>query len=125
MTKQTEFTTVITLESAHSVLEQRGRHEKLHGHSWTITARWAMDFPLDPKFFERHLSYLQKSVSDLNHENLNNIKEVKETVTTAESIARLIFDRLSKINAKSRPISVQVEEEPDCSISYFGSVKNK
>jgi 6-pyruvoyl-tetrahydropterin synthase len=125
MTKQTEFTTVINLESAHSVLEQRGSHEKLHGHSWTITARWAMDVPLDPKIFEHHLSYLQKSVSDLDHENLNNIERVKGTTATAESIAKLIFVRLSRINANSRPISVQVEEEPDCSISYFGSIKNK
>jgi 6-pyruvoyl-tetrahydropterin synthase len=125
MVKRTEFTTVINLESAHSVLEQRGSHEKLHGHSWTITARWAMDFPLNPKVFEHHLLYLQKSVSDLDHENLNNIKGVKETTATAESIAKLIFGRLSKINANSHPISVQVEEEPNCSISYFGNIKNK
>jgi 6-pyruvoyl-tetrahydropterin synthase len=119
MAKRTEFTTVINLESAHSVLERKGRHEKLHGHSWTVTARWAADFPLDQRVFEHHRSYLEKAVSDLDHENLNDIEGVKENMATAEAIVELIFKRLSAINAGPNLVSVQIEEEPDCCISYF------
>jgi 6-pyruvoyl-tetrahydropterin synthase len=119
MVKHTEFTTVINLESAHSVLEQKERFEKIHGHAWTVTAHWTADFPLDQNVFQHHLSYLEKAVSDLNHENLNNIEGMKKNIATAEAVVELIFKRLSAFKTGSELISVEVEEEPGCIISYF------
>jgi 6-pyruvoyl-tetrahydropterin synthase len=125
MTNRVEFTAGTSLESAHSVLEQKNCCEKLHGHSWTVTVRWAAYSPTDQGLFEHHLSNLENTVSDLDHGNLNDIEGVKKNMATAEAVAKLIFKRLSAINAGSCLVSVQVEEEPDCSISYFGNIEKK
>jgi len=125
MTNRVEFTAGVSLESAHSVLEKKNCCEKQHGHSWAVTARWAADSPTDQGFFEHHLSNLENTVSDLDHRNLNDIGRSEKNIATAEAIAKMIFKRLSAINAGSCLVSVRVEEEPDCSISYFGAIEKK
>lgn len=120
MPKRVEFTAVANLESAHSVVEQKGNHEALHGHSWKVTVRWAAENKIEHKVIENENSSFLNIISDLDHVNLNEVAQTENCSSTAEAVAKMIFERLKPEEPQIRLIAVQVEEEPDCCISYYG-----
>lgn len=120
MPKRVEFTAVANLESAHSVVEQKGQHEALHGHSWKVTVRWSAESPIENNIIMKENSSFLNIVTNLDHVNLNDISETEKCSSTAEAVAKMIFERLKPEEPQIRLVAVQVEEEPDCCISYYG-----
>jgi len=114
-----EITVEDSFSSAHQLIGYEGPCENLHGHNWKVKVRikgkklgrtgMLMDF-------KKAKQLLKEVLSDLDHKNLNELKEFKKTNPTAENIAAVIFFRIKGRLGKGTGLdSVSVwESEATC-----------
>ena len=83
--------------AAHKLIGYNGNCSKLHGHNWAVTvflrtnAIDEIGISIDFRFLGEKLEDI---LSELDHADLNAIKEFKEKNPTSELIAKYIFDKL-------------------------------
>ncbi len=109
-----------TFDAAHRLEGYIGPCARLHGHTYTVTGEWEKN-KLDRIGIALDMVELKKQlravVVDMDHCFLNRIRNLAKT--TAENIAQLLFERLSKrIPSGEFLVAVTVEETPGCSVRY-------
>lgn len=110
--------------AAHNLREYQGKCENLHGHNWKVEVH-VMAEKLDPLGMAVDFKVLKKETEKLleilDHGYLNEIPPFDKINTTAENIARFIFDKLSeKLNDGNVRISRIVAWESDnAAASYY------
>lgn len=102
--------------SAHNLRNYRGKCERLHGHNWNVEAVFAyrkLDKDGMAMDFKDAKAVLKSAVEEMDHSYLNELKCFRNTNPTSENIAKLIYDRIKKISAGIRSVSVW-ENENSC-----------
>ena len=109
-----------TFDAAHRLENYPGPCSRLHGHTYTATGEWEksnldrIGIALDMVELKKQLRAV---VVDMDHCFLNRIRGLAKT--TAEGIAQLLFERLSKrVPSGEFLVAVTVEETPGCSVRY-------
>ncbi len=110
--------------AAHKLLDYDGECSNLHGHDWKIivTARTNylndIGISLDFKEFKRKI---KAEIDKFDHKFLNEHEDFKGINPTAENIAKVIFNKLSKLmndeHLKIYTIEVWESETQGC--RYF------
>ncbi len=111
--------------SAHNLRDYEGACERLHGHNWyvevTVTAE-----KLDHRGISIDFKVLKKETSKvvddrLDHRYLNEIEPFDKLNTTAENLAKYLYDELSAVinDGNLRVARVKVWETEKCSASYY------
>ncbi len=112
--------------AAHYIEGHGGVCEKLHGHNWIVevtACREILDelgMVIDFKLLKKHL---ERTLSVLDHENLNDLPEFAGVNPTAEQIAKYVFTHLQEsLRAESgdtyRIFTVEVNETPGSGAIY-------
>lgn len=107
--------------AAHQLRLPDGSLEPLHGHNWHVRATYAgsgldeMGVLVD---FTRLRPALQAVLGELNDTFLNELPAFEEINPSAENVAGLIAERLTRADVGGHPSAqlaeVEVEEEPGC-----------
>jgi len=110
-------------EAAHSLRGDFGAATRLHGHTYKVEVRLeASEVDATGTFYDigRLRSELRSLLEALHYRNLNDIPELGETNTTAEVMARHIFQNLSAgvKTAGVESLKVTVWESSSCFASY-------
>lgn len=114
--KEAEFS------AAHSLREYKGRCENMHGHNWKVRLQLcasdldSLGMVID---FEEVKQVLNKVISKLDHQNLNEIPPFDKLNPTSENIAKYIFEEASGLvnTDRVRIESVIVwEKQSSCAI---------
>lgn len=116
-------------EAAHSLSGDFGPATRLHGHTYKVEVRAeARSIDSAGTFYDigRLRADLRSVLEHLHYRNLNDVSELAETNTTAEVMARHIFNKLAPglRAAGVEGLKVTVWESPSCFASYresFGS----
>jgi 6-pyruvoyltetrahydropterin/6-carboxytetrahydropterin synthase len=109
--------------AAHSLRHYRGKCERVHGHNYAIEAFFTADklekngLAVDFTILKKHLKLV---IDDLDHRNLNeDIPFFRKNNTSAENVARYIYDRLKLKAKKARVSKVCVYESDSSMASYY------
>ena len=92
-----EISVESSFAAAHFLRGYPGNCEKIHGHNWKVraTARVRklnrLGFGLDFREFQ---SILRDVTGQLDHQNLNELRQFRKQNPSAENIARWIFENL-------------------------------
>ncbi|KUK83941.1 MAG: 6-carboxy-5,6,7,8-tetrahydropterin synthase [Pelotomaculum thermopropionicum] len=121
-----ELTVKNSFSSAHSIPDYDGKCARLHGHTWQVEVA-VRGKHLDRKGmlvdFRKIKSGLDKIVTDLDHQYLNDLKIFKEEGInpTAENLAKYIYISLKEMinNYDVKLTMVRVWESPSASASYW------
>ena len=87
-------------ESAHSLSGDFGAATRLHGHTYRVEVRAdARDIDSTGTFYDigRLRVELSSVLEPLHFRNLNEVAELAGTNTTAEAVARYIFNKLAPV----------------------------
>jgi len=117
-----ELSAETTFAAAHRLREYRGKCENLHGHNYRVRVviqadrldglGMVMDFG-DVK------RLLHEAVSPFDHVCLNDLDCFKEQNPTAENIARILFEEMSRrLPPEARAHSVTCYESDRCGVTY-------
>lgn len=108
--------------AAHSIRGYEGDCSQIHGHNYRVEVQVKADkvnnigMCLD---FRELKKITTKTISIIDHTNLNDNPFFKENNPTAENIARFIFHRIKKrIKGKLSLYSITVWESDDYSVTY-------
>lgn len=110
--------------AAHQLRLYDGKYENLHGHNWTAQVTVEAD-ELDPIGvgidFVKLKAMVEKSLSDLDYHNINEVPPFDELNPSAENIARWLFLKLKEeVNTNSTRVKrVEICEMEGCGASYF------
>ncbi len=118
-----ELTIVTGFSSAHNLRGYEGACERLHGHNWKVEVHVEVeqldhiDMGVD---FKRLKAEAARVVGYLDHRYLNELPPFDRLNTTAENIARYIFDELSLAlnDGNVRVRKVRVWESENASAAY-------
>lgn len=121
-----ELTVKNSFSSAHSIPDYDGKCARLHGHTWQVEVA-VRGKHLDRKGmlvdFRKIKTGLDKIVTDLDHQYLNDLKMFKEKGKnpTAENLAKYIYISLKEMieNYDVKLTMVRVWESPSASASYW------
>ena len=108
--------------AAHNLRDYKGKCERVHGHNYIVEAYFtsvtlgkdglAVDFTVLKK-------HLKKITDELDHRNLNSdIPFFKKHNTSAENIARFIYDYLKTKVKKARISKVAIYESDSSMAAY-------
>lgn len=107
-----------SFSAAHRLPEYHGKCRRLHGHRWVVQASYE-GTELDNQGMIYDLTALQRTlrlaVTVYDHESLNT---VLSCTPTAENLARIIFERLQKVEFGKSLVQVAVEESPGEVVTY-------
>ena len=110
--------------AAHQLRLYDGKYENLHGHNWTAQVTVEAD-KLDPigvgiDFVELK-GMVERILSRLDYQNINEISPFDKENPSAENIARWLFLELkTQIDTESTRVKrVEVCEMESCGASYF------
>lgn len=107
-------------EAGHRLPGYNGPCRRAHGHSYVVWATWGTNV-LDDQGIAIDLTVLKKmlrlAVQPLDHQSLN---QVMAGHTTAECIARLIWNKLRLQNFGSSLHSVAVQETRGTKVTFTG-----
>ncbi|NLH98452.1 MAG: 6-carboxytetrahydropterin synthase QueD [Chthonomonadales bacterium] len=97
-----------TFEASHSIPGHEGKCARLHGHTYRVEAEFSGD-ELDRIGMLRDFSELRRALEEIvpDHTHLNDVLDVP---TTAEHVARWIFDELA---ARELPVTAVAVWETD------------
>lgn len=102
--------------SAHNLRNYRGKCEHLHGHNWAVEAVFEYE-KLDKDGmaidFKDAKAILKRTLENMDHSYLNDLKDFKSVNPTSENIAKLIYDKIKKESLEIKSISVW-ENESSC-----------
>lgn len=110
--------------SAHSLSGYDGNCSAVHGHNWTVHAILEcreLDKIGIAYDFRTLKNELDEIILDFDHKNLNDLEIFEFNNPTSESIAKLIYERLSaKLNKPGIKVSrVRVSESDESGAAYF------
>ena len=92
--------------------------EESHSHHWNLEVSFT-----SAEVF-RIIKSIDQLVEKLDQINLNDIDQLMPFAASAESVARMIFQRLSEsVGAEDKILKVDIEEEPGCWATYFEELK--
>ncbi len=119
-----ELTVISSFSSAHNLRGYEGACENLHGHNWRVEAQVVarelgpIEMVID---FKRLKAETKKILDGLDHRYLNEVPPFDRLNTTAENIARFIYDELGKaLNGDGVRVSrVRVWESDTSAAAYF------
>ncbi len=111
-----------TFAAAHSLRGYKGKCEHTHGHNYGVEAFFeceslgkdglAVDFTVLK-------SALKKTLNKLDHKHLNfDVDFFKRNNTSAENIARYIFEEMKRNVKKARVIKVRIYESENSMAAY-------
>ncbi|MHC5074825.1 MAG: 6-pyruvoyl trahydropterin synthase family protein [Planctomycetota bacterium] len=105
-----------SFNASHNLTLPDGSKEKLHGHEWKIAAKVTsnklnkMGLVID---FHRLKSLIEGIVSDINGRKLEEIEFFQKNNSSAENVAKYIYEKLGTILPKSVQLNdITVTEEP-------------
>ena len=105
-------------QASHSLRLPGGTSEPVHDHDWQVTAAVSrskvnsMGLVMD---FEKLKAMLDDVVSDLDHVDLGTISALRRNNSSAENVAKYIYERLLvKLPDSVQLRSVRVVEKPGC-----------
>jgi len=109
-----------SFEAGHRLPDYNGPCKRAHGHSYIVWATWG-EKKLDSQGIAIDLvvlkNILRNAVQPLDHQSLN---QVMSGHTTAECIARLIWNKLQAQNFGSNLAMVAVQETRGTKVTYTG-----
>jgi 6-pyruvoyltetrahydropterin/6-carboxytetrahydropterin synthase len=118
-----ELTVESQFDSAHSLRRYGGPCESLHGHTYRVQISYQgletdeLGILMD---FKRLKGALSEVVSYLDHRYLNELPEFQEANPTAESIAKLVFEKTRALLGQG-VCKATVWETPTSAASYWES----
>jgi len=111
-----------SFSAAHQLRGYEGPCEKLHGHTWKVKAIFSgkstgkLGMVVDFKILKNKL---HEAIKELDHGNLNELKQFKVTNPTCENVSKLIFGKLKGEKSGGAKLSkVVVFESPTSSAAY-------
>jgi 6-pyruvoyltetrahydropterin/6-carboxytetrahydropterin synthase len=109
-------------EAAHSLAGDFGPASMLHGHTYRVEVRVeARDIDETGTFYDigRLRRDLRSALDELHYKNLNEVEALAGANTTAEIVARHIFNRMeAPLRAPAASLKVTVWESPSVFASY-------
>ena len=109
-------------DAAHALVGYPGEYRKLHGHTWDIEACISgslldgVGILYDCELLRRDLSAI---LSDYDHAYLNDVPPFDQINSTAENLARIIYERMTeKLPAYIKLEEISVWESPIAKLSY-------
>jgi 6-pyruvoyltetrahydropterin/6-carboxytetrahydropterin synthase len=126
MSARYTITTVVHFSAAHVLHGYEGACDRVHGHNYELRvevvadALDALGMGLD---FERIKAASRAAVEDLDHRHLNDLPAFEGENPTAERVARLVFQRLSRTldGPHARVAAVELWETHDACVRYSES----
>jgi 6-pyruvoyltetrahydropterin/6-carboxytetrahydropterin synthase len=114
-------------EAAHSLKGDFGPATRLHGHTYRVEVSIeASDVDESGTFYDlgKLRSDLRAVLDDLHYRDLNQVAGLRESNTTAETVAVYIFKNMEPPLRGSRAASLKVKvwESPSVFASYRGDV---
>lgn len=98
-----------TFSAAHQLKGYKGRCENLHGHTFKVQVFMEGD-KLKPEGylvdFKDMKDALKKVLDELDHSYLNDLPYFKELNPTAESLAKLIYEKLHPLAPELKKVTV-------------------
>lgn len=119
-----ELRVKIDFAAAHHLEGYPGDCARPHGHNWELEI-FAQSEGLDSLGmaidFRKLKTAAKEIVAGWDHQDLNQLKDFQEVNPSAEMIAKLTFERLSRLinTAHTRISKVTVWENARCSASYW------
>ena len=117
-----ELTVKDHFDAAHSIREYPGECRKLHGHTWDVEVTVRGDVLDDIGIvydFKRLKSDLGAVIAAYDHAYLNEVPPFDTLNTTAENLARVIYEELSAaVDPAVSLVEVVVWESPIAKLVY-------
>lgn len=119
-----ELKITTSFSAAHNLREYQGKCENLHGHNWRIEVFVTAE-KLDRLGMVMDFKTLKTATKDLletlDHRYLNEIPPFDEINTTAENIARFLYEKLSeRLNdGNVRVARVRAWESDNAAAAYY------
>jgi 6-pyruvoyl tetrahydropterin synthase/QueD family protein len=113
-----EIEVTSSFSATHRIQYPSGEWEATHGHDWNVTLTLAA--PALDEFgmvadFEAVRRRLNEITRELHHKALNDHPWFGGMATTAENVAKVVFERLAAaLPWGSKAQSLRVEEAPGC-----------
>jgi 6-pyruvoyltetrahydropterin/6-carboxytetrahydropterin synthase len=109
-------------KASHQLTLPDGSKEPLHHHNWGVTAKISSD-KLDSMGlvmdFSRLKAMVNKTIAEFDNIPLDSIDYFRRNNSSAENVARYIFDKLEpKLPDSVKLRSIKVIEEPGCSAKF-------
>jgi len=108
--------------ASHQLTLLDGSKEPLHPHDWVVTAEVisdkldSMGFVMD---FCRLKAAVDKTIAEFDNALLNSIDYFQRNNSSAENVAKYIFDKLGpELPSGVKLQSIRVVEEPGCSAKF-------
>ncbi len=119
-----QVTVKTQFSAAHRLKGYDGQYENLHGHNWSavvIAESGELDEMGVGIDFVNLKKKTEETLSVLDYQNINEVAPFDNQNTSAENIARWLFEKLSaQLNTKSVKIKrVEISETPECGAAYF------
>ena len=120
-----ELTVRSEFEAAHKIKNYPGKCARLHGHNWIVeaivkgTELNELGILIDFKVLKAEL---KKVLDEFDHQYLNELKFFSEKNPTAENLAKIIFEKLSKseiFTGTTKLFAVKVYESPKSCVTYY------
>jgi len=109
--------------AAHWLKDYPGNCSRIHGHTWkaeiSLSGRELDDMGMLVDFREVR-RVLSEEINKYDHQLLNEIEPFDTINPTAENMARLLYNRLSRAFPKCRVEYVRIWETPMASACYKG-----
>lgn len=119
-----ELTVKAEFEAAHFIKNYPGKCVRLHGHNWIVeavakgTELNELGILIDFKILKAELN---RVLDEFDHQYLNELEVFAEKNPTAENLAKIIFEKLSKseiFSGKNKLAAIKVYETPKSCVIY-------
>lgn len=112
-----------TFSAAHRIEEYHGKCEDLHGHNFTVEAFFVGDKPEKDGMvidFAILKGYLKKALSNVDHQNINDIPFFRNRAASSEYIALYIYETMRAMSSGEavKLCEVRVWESGSAWVSY-------
>ncbi len=108
--------------ASHQISLVEGRRERIHSHNWLVSAEVCsselnrIGLAID---FNKLKKIIDEITGEFDNRPLEEIPYFKENNSTAEMVAKYIFERLEgKLPQNVKLLAVTVTEEPFCRAKY-------
>jgi 6-pyruvoyltetrahydropterin/6-carboxytetrahydropterin synthase len=119
-----ELRVKVDFAAAHHLVGYSGDCSRQHGHNWVLEV-FARSKHLDSIGMAMDFRALKEAVKEFvaswDHQDLNTLREFQDINPSAEQMARLTYDSLSRTinNSKTWIDRITVWENDRCSATYF------
>jgi len=111
--------------ASHQLTLPDGSKEPVHSHNFSVTAEVAGKRPSNMGLvmdFHRLKAMLDDIVAEFDNVTLNNVDYFRPINSTAENVAKYIYEKLQLILPEDVKLeAITVTEEPGCSAKFTGS----